>query len=375
MKKETSVQIRQNLSQNLSMGISPKLYNPIWLFNLFFLTISLSAITRQFGWTFMPGLIAGILVSGGLYYLQRSRGEAVSFMYSLKVNIVVLFIGILTAVFFLWNNLLIGEGLNIVEHTVILFFLLGLSSIGILLRIITSSYGATSTVEERIKEIMGGPSLLLSFCVAAIIACLTMLIFHTLDQNGLLGFLKVKFLQRGIIPPLCLVLFYWESILLLGKYQLSINNITMKNILNNKKSKTKHSPLMTAWHDYSKSYASAKKTSAEAVAKRFVDIAWQANETFYFFPRYINWAIPILGFIGTVLGISLAASEIGNIVESSNLNIGDSINSAMEPLGIAFDTTLIALSLSVFLAFIYTVLQRWEEQKFLFIEEYITHNK
>jgi len=80
-------------------------------------------------------------------------------------------------------------------------------------------------------------------------------------------------------------------------------------------------------------------------------------------PRYINWAIPILGFIGTVLGISLAADGIQTIIGSrgSLSDLSSELGKAIAPLGIAFDTTLIALSLSVFLTLLQTALQRFED--------------
>lgn len=335
----------------------------IWNFNLIFLAICLGAISRQLGMTMLPGLVLGGILAVGLYYIRTSQTIELSFIYALRVNMTVLLTGILLVAFFLWSNLLRGRELSIAEHTVMLFFLLGLSSTGALLKMISRKYVMGLNVEKRIKQVMGGPSLSLSFCVATICACLLMLVFYTLDNESYVVFLKVKFLQRGIIPPLCLVLFFWGGVLLLGKYRLSLSNLQTDEL--HKKDAT---ILVELWHDYTKSFKAKKSVDP---ATKFVELLWNANETFYLFPRYINWAIPILGFIGTVLGISLAAGEIGKIVGSSSLNIGDSISSAMQPLGIAFDTTLIALSLSVFLAFAYTLLQRWEEQKFLFVEEFI----
>ena len=90
---------------------------------------------------------------------------------------------------------------------------------------------------------------------------------------------------------------------------------------------------------------------------------WKKSADFYIVPRYINWAIPILGFIGTVLGISLAADGIQSII-GSNQNfsqLSTNLGQAISPLGIAFDTTLIALSLSVLLMLFQTVLQKWED--------------
>ena len=95
----------------------------------------------------------------------------------------------------------------------------------------------------------------------------------------------------------------------------------------------------------------------------FLEIVWKKSADFYIVPRYINWAIPILGFIGTVLGISLAADGIQNIIgsRSSLSDLSAELGQAIAPLGIAFDTTLIALSLSVFLTLLQTALQRWED--------------
>ncbi len=335
----------------------------VWAFNALFMTICLGAIGRQVSLNLFIGIIIGAAISVGLYFLRNRKGAGIFFKYSLRVNMAVLFLGILTAAFFLWSNLLDGLQLAIAEHTVILFFLLGLSSTSVLLKMIAEKYTKALSIEQRVKQMMGGPSLPFSFCVATILACLLMLLLYTIDASSSLVALKVKFLQRGIIPPLCLVFFFWGGILMLGKYLLVINNFRMEN----EKSAT---TLVELWNDYKKSLNLPKGQEATATQK-FVGLMWQANETFYLFPRYINWAIPILGFIGTVLGISLAAAEIGKIVGSSGLGIGDSINSAMQPLGIAFDTTLVALSLSIFLALVYTLLQRWEEQVFLFVEEFI----
>ena len=337
--------------------------NIIWNFNLFFLCVCLGAVTRQLDITVFPGLGIGLILAAGVYYLINNRSLEESFNYTLKINMAVLLASIILASFFLWHSLLRGQDLSIAEHSVILFFLLGLSSTSALLRIISIKYSQSLDIEQKIRGLMGGPSLILSFCVAAICASLLMLIFQSLDLGTYLAFLKTKFLQRGIIPPLCLVLFFWGLILVLGKYSLSLRNLRFGRTERNYSS-----VLQSLWKEYIKS--SRGKRSKEPTAN-FVELLWNANETFYLFPRYINWAIPILGFIGTVLGISLAAGEIGKIVGSSSLNIGDSIGAAMGPLGIAFDTTLIALSLSVFLAFAYTLLQRWEEQKFLFVEEFI----
>ena len=68
-------------------------------------------------------------------------------------------------------------------------------------------------------------------------------------------------------------------------------------------------------------------------------------EESYLLPRYLGWAVPILGFIGTVFGISEAAEGIRGIISSDFglSTLSSELSRAIAPLGIAFDTTLIAL--------------------------------
>ena len=61
--------------------------------------------------------------------------------------------------------------------------------------------------------------------------------------------------------------------------------------------------------------------------------------------RYIAWAIPAIGFIGTVRGIGDALSQAHKAVT------GD-ISGVTEGLGVAFNSTLIALLLSILLLFL-----------------------
>jgi hypothetical protein len=70
--------------------------------------------------------------------------------------------------------------------------------------------------------------------------------------------------------------------------------------------------------------------------------------------RVIVWAIPILGFLGTVIGITLALNGIDkNAMEASMTQV-------MTGLGLKFDTTAVALSLSMVLMFLYYFVERAE---------------
>ncbi len=79
--------------------------------------------------------------------------------------------------------------------------------------------------------------------------------------------------------------------------------------------------------------------------------------------RYIAWAIPSVGFIGTVRGIGEALRRAHEAVE------GD-ISGVTESLGIAFNSTLIALVISIVVMFIVHQLQRAQERYVLDAEMY-----
>ena len=79
--------------------------------------------------------------------------------------------------------------------------------------------------------------------------------------------------------------------------------------------------------------------------------------------RYIAWAIPSVGFIGTVRGIGAALSQAHQAVE------GD-ITGVTQSLGVAFNSTFIALVISIVLMFFIHQLQLMQERLVLDTETY-----
>lgn len=79
--------------------------------------------------------------------------------------------------------------------------------------------------------------------------------------------------------------------------------------------------------------------------------------------RYLIWSIPSIGFVGTVRGIGVALAEADKALD------GD-IASMTESLGIAFNSTMVALILSILLTAGLHLLQRLQDQLILGIEDY-----
>ena len=83
--------------------------------------------------------------------------------------------------------------------------------------------------------------------------------------------------------------------------------------------------------------------------------------------RYIAWAIPSVGFLGTVRGIGDALGQAHKAVEGDIIGVTES-------LGVAFNSTFIALCISIVLMFIVHQLQLMQERFVFDTQEYCNRN-
>lgn len=101
----------------------------------------------------------------------------------------------------------------------------------------------------------------------------------------------------------------------------------------------------------------ARRQSAEGLGdhlKHLADLDAGRAHASYALLRLIVWAIPILGFLGTVIGITMAIASLRpSALEESMLEV-------TAGLGVAFDTTALALSLSIILMFVQYYVDRAE---------------
>jgi len=84
--------------------------------------------------------------------------------------------------------------------------------------------------------------------------------------------------------------------------------------------------------------------------------------------RYIAWAIPSVGFIGTVIGIAASLGVANEVVNTEGIQKVSSL------LSIAVDTTLVALILSIILMYYFHALQERVEKLHSRMEDYILEN-
>lgn len=101
---------------------------------------------------------------------------------------------------------------------------------------------------------------------------------------------------------------------------------------------------------------------ANSLMNSSLELVQHEIELKYNMLRYVVWLIPTTGFIGTVVGIALALSAAGDMP-----NLDDAIEvqawfaTMTTKLGIAFNTTLLALVMAAILMFLLHIAQGKEE--------------
>ena len=93
--------------------------------------------------------------------------------------------------------------------------------------------------------------------------------------------------------------------------------------------------------------------------KYLTDVDYDIQQRRYSLIRIVIWATPMLGFLGTVLGISQA---LGGIQVGPDNDFQGMLNGLRGSLFVAFDTTALALTLSIVLMFCQFLIDRFELQ-------------
>ena len=228
---------------------------------------------------------------------------------------------------------------------------------------------------ERLARLFSGPRLFPSLVAALLLTAGFVLALEWCSESFASSHVVThRFLERGIIPPVTVLLFFWGLILLSGKRW---NGWFLQRALRRWRSSTgaglpTGAPPVSEGGSVTGTIVAGLQALADDDGRldESLRLLWRRYEESCLVPRYISWAVPILGFIGTVLGISLAADGIRRIIssEAGLAGLSSDLSGAIAPLGIAFDTTLIALSLSVVLTGFLALVQRGEERTLAALE-------
>lgn len=123
------------------------------------------------------------------------------------------------------------------------------------------------------------------------------------------------------------------------------------------------SPAMATWIDCLRRYKNTRNVqhAADAIQSSIDTLAMQI-ESGNNMIRYIIWAIPSIGFIGTVRGIGQALSQADQALA------GD-ISGMVASLGVAFNSTFVALLISIVLMLLLHLLNNRQDQMLLRTQE------
>lgn len=112
---------------------------------------------------------------------------------------------------------------------------------------------------------------------------------------------------------------------------------------------------------------------AENVWREASDKIYAAAESSYGLIRVIVWVVPILGFIGTVQGVGSSVGGLSAVLgkdveEMSQITIA--LTNVTKDLAFAFDTTLIALIMTVIIVVLMSIVENLEFKALDTIEKY-----
>ena len=160
--------------------------------------------------------------------------------------------------------------------------------------------------------------------------------------------------SNGVAPPrtlsiilkdpeqeICIILFVWSMF-------FSIYNFLKceYELANLKK--------MTAF-EYAQHFFKRESNKEKYEIKNTIDSLFDVLQMDVSFIKFISWAIPSIGFLGTVRGI-------GDALGKANEAVSGDITSMTASLGVAFNSTFIALLLSIFLMFIISRLELKQDE-------------
>ncbi len=200
------------------------------------------------------------------------------------------------------------------------------------------------------------------------------LIIETAKQAGLSSPREIVVILKDYEQEICLVLMAWGLYLILEKYFASLKGQYLYKVdfleessddsgdlkavlasLEELDDSVRETPLVRILRASLRRYvitgdvhntSEAIESSIDALAVKL-----EAENSMI---RYLIWAIPSIGFIGTVRGIGQALSQADKALA------GD-ISGMTDSLGVAFNSTLVALLISIVLMFFLHQLQRIQD--------------
>lgn len=213
--------------------------------------------------------------------------------------------------------------------------------------------------------------------------------FYWLEPNNILEDISKKFTSRGFTPYAIVFLFFWGMGTLFVKWRklkfqekaldlavvpqepdFSLNNETAKAVLARTDSLVDSARNFILLNRIEVALSNLRNigqiSDVSSILSNQSKIDEQQVASSYNLIRGFIWATPVLGFIGTVLGLGEAIGGFGKTIAGTQEveAIKASLGGVTSGLSTAFDTTLVGLLATIFLHFITNFL-KFKESLFL----------
>jgi hypothetical protein len=192
-------------------------------------------------------------------------------------------------------------------------------------------------------------NVLLSLVVAALLTVTFYLALAPLEK----AYFAEMFVARGPMPYCIAFLFFWSVAILLFKL---LKLLVQRRALEHQ--------VIPEDPDFVLS-----PTSVDEVLKKIYETVddpkqFVLTETSFSLVTGFVWAIPVLGFVGTVMGLSQAISGFGGVLATAETidRLKPALKEVTGGLAVAFETTLIGLLAALVVQLMLTFLKKAEEE-------------
>lgn len=188
---------------------------------------------------------------------------------------------------------------------------------------------------------------------------------------------------KDIEQEICMILFFWGLYLIAEKFyetsaqsylfdvdlleDVNSDSNDAENILKNLEELPKEindSPLIKIISSALRRFliTGSVQNASESVTPA-LDALIVKNEAELALVKYIAWAIPSIGFLGTVRGIGMAMTQ-------AEIAVAGDIGPMTESLGMAFNSTFVALLASIIIMLMLSFLGRAQDEQLVRVQEY-----
>ncbi|MDR2344927.1 MAG: MotA/TolQ/ExbB proton channel family protein [Planctomycetaceae bacterium] len=236
-----------------------------------------------------------------------------------------------------------------------------------------------------------------TFC--AILAAVCTVCFYTILYVLPTNWFTAMFTQRGMTPFAMVFLAFWSLFILLLKWsKINLQKKTLKikilppdldfvlspntvdQILRNINDQIEQPKYFFLFNRIVGALANLKNigmiSDVGDILRSYNEQDIESVETSYSLLNGFLWAIPVLGFIGTVEGLSKAIGIFGNVLANgaNTSALTTSLQSVTGGLATAFETTLVALIFALTLHLLATAMKKSEDELLIACSEYCSQN-